>query len=483
MGASGTLEVVEMVVETKIEKKEEKAEMKRVFDEYRALSDEMLQPDRPKEREFLEAMKSFLSKDNITFLRPYLHNLELCVKCGTCAEACPVYIASGRKEIYNPVYRSEMLRKIYKRHFTLTGKIFRGLVGAKKITNDDVNALAEASWRCTVCRRCAVVCPIALDNGLITREIRKIFDKMGIAPDELRENGTWNQKKYGNATKTPTDAFKDMLDFIKEEIEDEKGISIEIPLDKKNADYLIMCNAGDYIAFMETVMGMVEIMNAADVDWTLNTPDTGVNDVVNYGLFFSDKEFLEVANAHIETIKKLNPKYLVNGECGHSWDSFVFYKQIFPDLPFELTNLVDLYDKFIREGRIKVDPNKNPEPVTFHDSCKWGRCAGYFEQPRRVLRAVCKDFREMYPNRELNHCCGGGSGFAIFNKDNFLEFRMKTYGKVKAEQIRNSGAKIVATICANCKGQFRELIKYFGLDKEGIRYAGLSELVANALVY
>lgn len=468
----------------KAEKKEEKKEPKRVFDEYRALSDESLQPEKSKEKEFLEAMGSFLEEDNNqTFLKPYLHNLDLCVKCGTCAETCPVYLASGRKEIYNPVYRSEMLRKIYKRYFTTTGKIFRGLAGAKEVNNEDLNALAEASWRCSICRRCAVACPVALDNGLMTREIRKIFDAIGIAPDELREEGTWNQVKYGNATKTPTEAFKDMVEFIQEDIEDEKGISVDIPLDKKNADYLVMNNAGDYIAFMETIMGIVEIMDAAGVDWTLNTPDSGVNDVVNYGLFYSDKEFLDVANAHVETLKELNPKNVVIGECGHAYDSYVFYNKVFPDIPFNLTTIVDVVDDFIQSGKIKVDPNKNPEPVTFHDSCKWGRAAGYYEKPRRILESVCKDFREMYPNRELNHCCGGGSGFAIMDKDNFYDFRMETYGKIKAEQVRNANAKVVATACANCKGQWREIINYHKLNEEGVRFSGLSELVANAIVY
>lgn len=458
-------------------------EYKRVYDEYRCLSDDVLQPDKDKVNDFLDSMEYFLSKENITFLRPWTHVLDLCVKCGTCGEACPYYIASGRKEIYHPVWRAEKMRQIYRRYFTKTGKVLRGLVGAKSINNDDVNALAEAAWRCSVCRRCAAVCPVALDNGLVTREMRKIFDRMGIAPDELKQNGTWNQIKYGNATKTTTAGFKSMIEFIAEDIEDEKGISVEIPLDKKNADYLVLCNAGDYVAFMETVMGIVEVMNYADVDWTLNTPDSGVNDVVNYGLFFSDKEFLDVADAHLKTLEKLKPKYVVNGECGHSWDSFVYYKQLWPDTEWKLTNIVDLEDQWIQSGKLKVDKHKNPEPTTFHDSCKWGRAGGYFDQPRRVLSAVVEDFREMYPNRELGHCCGGGSGFAIFHKDNFYDFRMQTYGKIKADQVRETGAKVVATICANCKGQWREILKYHKLTDEGVRFQGLSELVANALVY
>ncbi|AAB90686.1 (Fe-S)-binding protein [Archaeoglobus fulgidus] len=475
--------VEEKVVEKGKERAVEVTKWRRVFDDYRAMSDEILRPDEPKKEKFLEAMRKYLTKQNWPFLLPYKLTLEACTKCGTCAEACTMYLGSGRKKIYSPVYRSDMLRKIYKKHFTLTGKLFGPLIGAKDPTEDDINALAESAYRCTVCRRCALACPFGLDNGLITRETRKIFADLGIVPDELKDNGVENQLKYGNAPKIPYEAFMDILEFIKEDIEDEKGVEVEIPVDKKGAKYLIMNNAGDYLAFTETVQGIVEIMNYVGEDWTLNSPKTGVNDIVNYGLFYSDEDLVRVMKAHVETAKKLDVEYLVVGECGHAYDSIAhFAKDLIPpeERPFKVISWMELLDQFIREGKLKLDKEKNPEPVTFHDSCKWGRTGGIYEEPRRILQAACKDFREMYPNREWNYCCGGGGGFAIMAKDDFLKFRMETYGKMKVQQLKQTGAKIIATICSNCKAQFREMINYYNLD---MRFSGVSELVANALVY
>lgn len=475
--------VEEKVVEKGKERAVEVTKWRRVFDDYRAMSDEILRPDEPKKEKFLEAMRKYLTKQNWPFLLPYKLTLEACTKCGTCAEACTMYLGSGRKKIYSPVYRSDMLRKIYKKHFTLTGKLFGPLIGAKDPTEDDINAFAESAYRCTVCRRCALACPFGLDNGLITRETRKIFADLGIVPDELKDNGVENQLKYGNAPKIPYEAFMDILEFIKEDIEDEKGVEVEIPVDKKGAKYLIMNNAGDYLAFTETVQGIVEIMNYVGEDWTLNSPKTGVNDIVNYGLFYSDEDLVRVMKAHVETAKKLDVEYLVVGECGHAYDSIAhFAKDLIPpeERPFKVISWMELLDQFIREGKLKLDKEKNPEPVTFHDSCKWGRTGGIYEEPRRILQAACKDFREMYPNREWNYCCGGGGGFAIMAKDDFLKFRMETYGKMKVQQLKQTGAKIIATICSNCKAQFREMINYYNLD---MRFSGVSELVANALVY
>ncbi|SMB98692.1 Fe-S oxidoreductase [Thermanaeromonas toyohensis ToBE] len=457
--------------------------MRKVLDDFRALSDEILRAQEVRVPQFLAAMKKSLDRrDNWTFWLPYILSLEVCMKCGTCAEVCPVYIASGRQEIYHPAVRSDLIRRVYRRYFTWVGRLFPGLVGAEELTEDKLDALAESIYRCTVCRRCAYACPLAIDNGLIVREARKIFDAIGIAPDELKEKGTRKQLEMGNATGTPTAAFLDIIEFLEEEIEDQRGYKIKIPVDKKGAEYLVMHNAGDYLAFAETVMGAAEIFHAAGVDWTLNSPDTGINDVVNYGVFFSDEEFAKVLKAQIKTILDLGVKTLVVGECGHAFEAFKFLiLRLIPpsERPFEVKSILELIDEWIREGRIKVDPEKNPEPVTYHDSCKVGRLGGLYEEPRRILKACCKDFREMEPNREMSYCCGGGSGFAIMTKGNFLKFRMETYGKIKAEQLKATGASIVALACSNCKGQFRDLINYYKLP---VRFAGISELVANALV-
>ena len=78
----------------------------------------MLKPESKEEEErrvkaFLEGLKKLLSKENNwTFLQPLMFSLKYCAKCQTCNDACPVYVASGKQEVYRPTYRSEVLRKI-----------------------------------------------------------------------------------------------------------------------------------------------------------------------------------------------------------------------------------------------------------------------------------------------------------------------------------------------------------------------------------
>ena len=135
-----------------------------------------------------------------------------------------------------------------------------------------------------------------------------------------------------------------------------------------------------------------------------------------------------------------------------------------------------MLDEYVREGRLRLDPSRNAEPVTYHDPCNLGRKGGLFEEPRRIIRAAAIDFREMTPNREQNFCCGGGGGLVAIPEWN--EARLQA-GKPKADQIRRTGAKIVITPCDNCQLQINELNEYYGLD---IKVSGVSELVVNALV-
>ncbi len=98
------------------------------------------------------------------------------------------------------------------------------------------------------------------------------------------------------------------------------------------------------------------------------------------------------------------------------------------------------------------------------------------EQPRELLNAFCSDYVEMTPNRRDNICCGGGGGSVSL--DEIKPYRMLVGGKVKAEQIRATGAKYCVAPCANCKKQLRELMEEHGVD---CQIVGLHDLLYKAI--
>ncbi|GAB6156384.1 hypothetical protein JCM17380_51360 [Desulfosporosinus burensis] len=145
-------------------------------------------------------------------------SFEYCAKCDTCSAACHIYEASGKNELYRPIFRSEVLRKIVKKYFTTSGKLLGSFVGADIDVNwETIARLGELAYRCNLYRRCAQTCPLGLDNAILMKEIRKVFSQeMGIAPLPLHTKGTVLQIKTGSSTGVSKPAFLDTIEFLEE---------------------------------------------------------------------------------------------------------------------------------------------------------------------------------------------------------------------------------------------------------------------------
>jgi len=136
---------------------------------------------------------------------------------------------------------------------------------------------------------------------------------------------------------------------------------------------------------------------------------------------------------------------------------------------------VELIARYLHEGRIHLDPGRFSGKLTYHDPCQMARNGGVIEEPRFVIKHIARDFVELQPNREKNWCCGGGGGFiALGEKD----FRMQS-ARVKADQMKASGAEVICTACENCHTQLTELNEHYGL---GMKVESLTHLVAQSLV-
>ncbi len=73
-----------------------------------------------------------------------------------------------------PVARAELMRSIYRRYFTLTGRIFGKLAGGRELTEDVIKEWFYYFYQCTECRRCSVFCPYGIDTAEITMMGREL---------------------------------------------------------------------------------------------------------------------------------------------------------------------------------------------------------------------------------------------------------------------------------------------------------------------
>jgi len=463
----------------------------------------VVQLPRPKSKEeeqkmvdgFLSGLSKLLSQDdNWTFWQQLMLTLDACVRCQSCNDACPIYVSSGKQEIYRPTYRSEVVRRIKEKYLDKGGKVLSKLRGNDiELNYATVARLAELAYRCTMCRRCAKWCALSCDNALVTHELRKLFSQeMGLAAPELHKQGAIQQLTVGASTGITPKAFMGIVEFMEEEIEEKIGKKIKIPVDKKGAEILLIHNSGEYMSWIDNPEAFAIIFDAAGVDYTLSS-EIGGYEGTNYGLFYSDAQFARILVSWIRVASKLGVKKIVAGECGHEHKALVTIadRVLTGEANIPRESCFPLLEEIVFSGKIKLDPQKNNFPVTLHDPCNIARAMGIIEPQRRILRKICPQFREMTPHGVDNYCCGGGSGFAIMKQMNFPDWKMNVAGRMKMKQVLEAFQddispdikKLVCAPCSNCKGQFRDLLAYYSAgEKFGIGYTGLVELIVNAMV-
>jgi Fe-S oxidoreductase len=356
-----------------------------------------------------------------------------------------------------------------------------------------VTRLAELSYRCTLCRRCAQACPIGVDNALLTRELRKLFSQeLGWSPEELHTKGTVLHLEVGSPTGMKPRVARDNVEFLDRDLSEVTGLAISTPWDKEGADILLLHSAGDILAWPENPAAFAILCQAAGISWTLSSEVPGY-DGVNYGVFYDDVQMARIAIRHAQIARKLGVKKIVMGECGHQHKALmaVADRILIGELNVPRESVMPFLENLVFSGKIRFDPSKNDFPVTLHDPCNIVRGLGIIEPQRRILRHLCPQFREMTPHGVDNYCCGGGGGLSVMSQTTFTDWKVNVAGRVKYRQVVEAFSdhpcpdvkKYLCAPCLNCKMQFRDLFsRYDAWNRHGIAVGGLAELIVNAMV-
>ncbi len=401
-------------------------------------------------------------------------HLNACVKCGLCGESCHIYLTDPVPENVPGVKAGKVI-DLYRRYYTFLGQTVPALVGARDITSESLDDLVESVYgRCTACGRCGIHCSVGLDVAAVIRTGRNMLAKAGKVPEGLQKT-VENQLTTGNQMEIPQEELCSTAEWLgddlKMEMEDE---TVSVPVDKAGSRVLYLINPREVKFFPLSLMAAAGVFHAAGESWTISSL---FYDVTNYGLFSGDNEAAgELTRRVIDEAKRLGVDEIILSECGHGCRSFRWEgpNWMQKEYPVPMRSVLELLDEYLQQGRIKVDPAKNEDRVTLHDPCNLVRWGGVSEPQRRILTQVVSDFVELTPNRKNNFCCGGGG---MLSMSEFGTRRVES-GKIKADQIRSTGAKIVATPCHNCADQLLELSKHYKL---GTEIMAVVELVYNAL--
>ena len=403
-------------------------------------------------------------------------NLQSCVNCGLCAKTCHYYLATGELEAI-PAYKLGLVKSSFKKIYTLLG----GLKGKPDVgavlDNQTVEKWIDSLFgRCTLCGRCALNCTMGINITRLIRIARTTLAAIDLVPPELQSTVTTAVEK-GNNMGIPQEEWLDTLQWLSEELQMEVGNrEAQLPVDKLGTELLYTVNPREPKFFPLSLLATAKIFYAAEENWTVASD---YYDVTNYGLYSGNDSQAGLLSSRLrESMIKLGAKTLVLGECGHGYNSnrWEAPEWLAAEDRFEVKSIIQIIADYIRWGRIKLDPSRNKKRVTLHDPCNLVRLGGIIEEQRFILKSAISDFVEMHPNRENNYCCGGGGGQLAMTR--YTKRRLMA-GKIKADQIRKTGAQIVLAPCHNCIDQLLELNREYDLKLE---IKTISEVVADALV-
>ncbi|NOZ06250.1 MAG: (Fe-S)-binding protein [Chloroflexi bacterium] len=419
----------------------------------------------------LEKMEQLLGR--YRSLRDYL---DICVRCGSCADKCPFFLGTGDPKNM-PVARAELLRKVYRYYFTAAGWL-PDLGRAEPLTEEVLNEWYTYFYQCSECRRCSVFCPYGIDTAEITMAAREIMASIGVANKYITEVLA-NVYRTGNNIGIPAPAWADNLEFLEDDIQEDTGVDVKMPVDQEGADVLLVPPSADNFVNLDTMMGYGKVFHAAGISWTTATY---ASEAANFGLFLDFNNMKKVNKRIIDAARRLKVKRIVFGECGHAWRVALYMNTLNGPLDFlEVPNPIHCTEftlDLLKRGAFKLDKSANDEyVVTYHDPCNIARAGGPLEPPRELIRASCNRFEEMPENttRINTFCCGGGGGLL---SDEHMDVRMAG-AKMRAMAVQTTNANYLATMCAICKAQLKKVNTHYKL---GVEVEGVHGLFGRALV-
>ncbi len=230
-------------------------------------------------------------------------DLESCVKCGYCSQACHFY-AQTREAKYVPTRKLDLLRRVYGREVSPLKFVRR--IFEKGITADELMQWQELVYdSCTECGRCSFACPMGINIARGVNVMREALAAAGMVPDEIlavEQEQDARGSVFGVGAKEMQAAVEKL-----------RASGLVVHLDKPKAEVLLVSTVIDILLFQDALVATVKILNRLGLDWTLRS---GGFEAANFGLLSGVEEVQrKVTLRIIEEADKIGAKTVIVPDC------------------------------------------------------------------------------------------------------------------------------------------------------------------------
>jgi Fe-S oxidoreductase/nitrate reductase gamma subunit len=354
------------------------------------------------------------------FTTRQLVELDACVSCGRCEDACPAFEAGKPLSPRNVVQ-------------DLVGLLNRGDASAGM--HGDVIS-ADTLWSCTTCGACPTVCPLGISPMRMITDMRRHL----IGEGALRGSPATSLQKTGRVGNPWGLPQAERLGW---------AAGLDVPTPDTNPHFEILYWVGCAAAYDRRVQtiarSVVQLLHAAEVNFAVLGPEERCTGEAARRMG-DELLFRELAEQNVATLNARGVRRIV-AHCPHCVNSLRNdYSQLGGH--YEVVHHSQLLAELVRDGRLKPT-DAAAASIVFHDPCYLARAIGEVEAPRAVLSAPANgdslQVIELPRNRQNTACCGGGGGRMWFD-----DAPAQRIGLGRVREIADSGAETLAVSCPFC---------------------------------
>lgn len=409
-----------------------------------------------------------MQEDLLREIKRFRKDNDLCMKCGFCISACPVY-------------REELVESSVAR-----GKnaLVRGLLTGEL---DFSAELEKRLDKCTLCKTCTANCPAKVNipavviaaradkyrrlgtrfpYNIIYRQIlprRMLFGRAVKSAAVIQKlffpkgEGTLRHlplflSGLGKGRQMPQVASRFLRQSVPELNTPPAGTAVRL-----KAGYLTGCMT-DYV-FPELGKKMIDFLNRNGVEVAVPREQgcCGAPVFLGAGDFNTGRQ---MADANVRAFRDLDYVIVDCATCGSAVQDYTTYladteerRKSYEELGKKVIHITAFLTDILKlpASAYQAAPAVQGKTVTWHDPCHLSRHMGVREQPRQILKSIPDiSYVEM---AEADRCCGMAGAFSL----KFYDIS-KNIAARKLQSIQDTGADIVVSGCPGCEIQLMDAI-------------------------
>jgi Fe-S oxidoreductase len=426
-----------------------------------AIRDHQLGVMKPVSLEEVEATGQIGVARLADFSARQLVELDACVSCGRCQDACPAFEAGKPLSPRNLVQDLVSVMNVA----NLAKGEADGKADAARLPGEVI--AAETIWSCTTCGACADICPLGISPMRMITDMRRNL----IGEGALRGSPATALQKTDRAGNPWGMSPSERMGW---------AAGLDVPLASKHSDFEILYWVGCAAAYdrraQRIARSVVRVLQAAGVNFAVLGPEercTGES-ARRMG---DELLFRQLAEQNVQTLASRQVRRIV-AHCPHCVNSL---RNDYPQVggEFEVVHHSQLLEELVAAGRLPAPPKRDASgaAVTYHDPCYLARAIDTTEAPRAVLAAASGGGElpivELPRNRRNTSCCGGGGGRMWFDDP-----PAERVGQGRVREIAASGADTVAVSCPFCLIMLGDGL---AAEKPGVEVRDIAELLVEAI--